>query len=249
MIAIPPYRDLIMIPHHVALLAPALRPALLAAHKALQPGITASPEVAVTILDILQQLRGANKSLTAALRDIEQVVDNPMTTDAEVFAVGANVESRMNGLISAYRACQSLRLGEEAAGRELAEIGRDSLVTYAHFLADLIFATADPAAAIQESNAVQTGDTRFVFNLTCNTSLPDSLDELSQWVAGRFTYDDARGRHVLRLAEMPLVYRSIEPDLPPAPPPPDKAISFWQILGWGALLSLLFGHDHCDCDD
>lgn len=237
-----------MLPVHVAQLAPALRPALLAAHKALQPG-EVTPAAADTLWPSLQQLQRADHDLAAVLRDIGGVLANPLSTDTEVFETGARVESRMNGLVCAYHACQSLRASGGASSHELAEIARDTLVTYAHFLADLIFATADPAAAIQEFDAVQIGNTQVEINLTCSTRLPDSLDDLPHWVAGRLAYEDARCQRVLRLAEKPLVYRTLAPDLLPAPPPPKKSISFWEVLGWGAVLSLLFGHDHCDCGD
>lgn len=242
-----------MLPRHVALLAPALRPALLAAHKALQPGPTDISATTVAVLPLLLALQRADDATAAALREVGRVVDNQATADSEVFAIGAMVACQIDGLIAACRACQSLRLPQQPAGRELADIARDTLVSYAHFLTDLIFATADPAAAIRENEAVQVAGTHFEISLTCSTNIPDSLDALAGWVAGRFNFDDVRCRRVLKLAERPLVYRPREVDLPqePAELPgcPVKPMSFWSIVGWVGLLSLLFGHDHCDCGD
>lgn len=243
------------LPQHLALLAPALRPALLVAHTALRPGPSNTRAMATGLLTALQQLERADNELAAALRDLGLVVDGQKTEAAEVFAIGANVELRMNGLISAYWDCQSRRSGTDAAGRDLADIARDTLVTYAHFLADLIFATADPAAAIQESNATATGNNQFVIELTCSTDVPTSLDALASWVVGRFNYDEARCRRVLQISDRPLAFRSNEASLPTtevlaaAPTTLEKPLSFWSIFGLAGLLSLIFGHGHGDCGD
>ena len=241
------------LPQHLALLAPALRPALLATHTALRPGPSNPLAMATGVLPALQQLERTDNELAAALRDLGLVADGQKTEAAEVFAIGANIESCMNGLISAYWGCQSLRSGTDTAGRDLADIARDTLVTHAHFLADLIFATADPAAAIQESNATARGNNQFVIEVTCSTDVPTSLDALAGWVVGRFNYDEARCRRVLQLAEKPLDVRTPEPTFPialaPATAPVEKPLSFWSIFGLVGLLSLIFGHDCGDCGD
>jgi hypothetical protein len=239
-----------MLPHRVALLAPALRPALLAAHKALQPGAANAALTSLEVLSLLPALRHADDATADALHTLEHVVDNQAATDSEVFAIGAAITRQIEELIVACNACQSLDISKEPLGRHLAEAARDVLVTYTHYLADLIFATADPAALIREGEAVHVEGTRFDINLACKTNLPDSLDTLSVWVPGRFSYDDARARRVLKVSENPLVYRPSLVELPPEPPPPEvKPMSFWSILCWAGLLSLIFGHDCGDCGD
>lgn len=240
-----------MLPHRVALLAPALRPALLAAHKALQPGAANAALTSLEVLSLLPALRHADDATADALHKLEHVVDNQATTDSEVFAIGAAITRQIEELIVACSACQSLRSSTEPLGRELAEAARDVLVTYTHYLAELIFATADPAAAIREGEAEHIEGTHFEITLVCKTNLPDSLDALAGWVAGRFNYDDARSRRVLKVSENPYIYGPVTLNLEPAPlPAPEvKPLSFWSILGIAGLLSLVFGHDHGDCGD
>ncbi len=240
-----------MLPQPVALLAPALRPALLAAHKALQPGPANTRLTRLEVLPLLQALQHADEATATALSEVARIVDKEVTADSEVFAIGAAVTSEIDKLIVACSACQSLRSSTEPLGRELAEAARDVLVTYTHYLAELIFATADPAAAIREGEAEHIEGTHFEITLVCKTNLPDSLDALAGWVAGRFNYDDARSRRVLKVSENPYIYGPVTLNLEPAPlPAPEvKPLSFWSILGIAGLLSLVFGHDHGDCGD
>lgn len=239
-----------MLPRQLAQLAFSLRPALLAAHQALQPGPVSLNE-AVQVSHALALLRKADDELAAFLRGVGGLLGQQSLTEAEMLDISSNVDARMRGLIGAYRTCQLLRAGGELSGIILADIARDTLVIYAHFLADLIFAMADPFTAIRESEAARVGDDRFEINVTCSTQLPETLDELAHWTSGRFSYDEARCRRVLRLAETQIVAAPPEPCLPPPslPSPPTKPLSFWGILGLGALLSLLFGHDHCNDGD
>lgn len=226
--------------HHTQL-ARALCPVLAAAHDSLQPGILPT-RPGRDISSTLTQLQSADQQVAGALRRLINLVDDKEAGENAILAYATRIADSITALIEACSSCR-------AVDDKLAEIARDTLVVYAHFLADLIISLANPGLILQEGSGTAQDDGRYVVTLECSTDLPQSLAELADWKLERFAYDDSRIRLALRLGRSSPATFFVPSDPSPAPPLPPKGLSFWEIFGLVGLFSLIFGHHHdCDCD-
>lgn len=228
-----------MPPRHHTQLARALCPALAAAHDGLQPGLVLTRQSEEITL-ALSQLQRADQQVGNALRSLIDLVDDPEAGEQAILMHATGIAEGITALIEAYGNCR-------AADRQLAEIARDTLLVYAHFLADLIITLAAPGQALREIGGTAQGDGRYLVTLECSTALPQSPTELSGWTAGHFTYDESRVRRALSVGRLSKASFFMTSDPSPPPPPPPKGLSFWELFGLVGLFSLLFGHHH-DCN-
>lgn len=215
-------------------LASALSPALGAALQALQPGrtVTLDAAQATTALD---RLRRASKHFSAIFPALEKMAEANPIWPAQISLFSRQAETAMAELIDAARQCQAIN-------PQLADVARDALIIHAHYLADLIVVLADPLGALGEYSAVAQGDNQYVVTLNSAINIPDSLDELAHWQAGRFACNEARIRQALRLAQStttapPVVARQASAPVRPA----KKSSSGWSAFALGGLLGLLIG--------
>lgn len=239
-----------MIPVHVALLAPALRPSLVAVDSALQSAPCHTSNGFSDVAASLHELNVADTSLANALRELGPLIERSTCPDEVIYNAADTIRAQLRRLLAAYRDTCTLSVrwveyGEIAPETTLAKAARDVLVTYAHFLAELIRATAQPLSIIG-NGATALGNNRWELSLHCKTNLPERADELNHWIPAGIAYDQAAVNRALRLSANPVVVElPLEPREDPSPAPA-KALSFWEILGIAGLLSLLTG---CDCND
>ncbi len=238
-----------MLPHHVALLAQALRPALVIADAALKPGKFEVPGTQPDLADVLKELNSIDTGLAMALGEIAPLIEREACPDADIYEAADSIRAQLRLLIAAYRNAAAFTAGEgmhEAKSR-LAGIARDILVAYTHFLAEIIGATAQPWSVIG-NGAVPLGNNQFELTLHCKTDMPTNMTELANWIPAGEAYNQAAVSRSLRisvLATAPEPLPCPTPDPAPCPAPPQAArLSVWEILGIAGILSLLTGCDH-----
>ncbi len=236
-----------MLPHHVALLAQALRPALVVADAALKPGKFEAPSAQPDLADALRELNSIDTGLAMALGEIAPLIEREACPDADVYEAADTIRAQLRLLIAAYRNASALTAGYGAheAKSRLARIARDILVAYTHFLAEIIAVTAQPWNVIG-NGAVPIGNNQFELTLHCKTDLPKNMSELANWIPAGVAYDQEAVSRALRISVLattpePLPYPT--PHLCPAPPQA-AGLSVWKILGIAGIFSLLTGCDH-----
>ncbi len=230
-----------MLPHHVALLAQALRPALVVADTALKPGTFEIPGTQPDLADALRELNLIDTGLATALGEIAPLIEREVCPDADIYEAADTIRAQLRLLITAYRNAAALTAnsGMHEAKCRLARIARDILVAYTHFLAEIIAATAQPWSVIG-NGAVPIGNNRFELTLHCKTDLPKDMTELANWIPAGETYNQAAVSRALRISVL-----ATAPEPRPCPAPPQAArLSVWEILGIAGILSLLTGCDH-----
>jgi hypothetical protein len=243
-----------MIPHHVALLAHALRPSLVAADSALQAiGVKADDEQSDLGFTLLR-LNSADNGLADAFRELAPLIERTACPDEEVYDVADSIRTQLRRLIAAHRASGvalsgSGGFGERAPEAILNKVARDALVAYAHFLAELIQATAQPASIIA-NGALPDGNNHWTLTLSCKTNLPDSVTALANWLPVGLAYDQNAVNRALRLsAAIPITEPTTDQTTNTVAEasvcqPAKAGLSFWEILGVAGIFSLLTGCDH-----
>jgi hypothetical protein len=236
-----------MLPHHVALLAQALRPSLVIADAALKPGKFEAPGAQADLADALHEVNSIDTSMATALGEIASLIEREVCPDADIYEAADTIRAQLRLLITAYRNASALTAdyGAHEARCRLARIARDILVACTHFLAEIIAVTAQPWNVIG-NGAVRIGNNQFELTLHCKTGLPTNISELASWIPAGVAYDQATVSRALRISVLatapePLPY----PTPTPCPAPPQAAgLSVWKILGIAGIFSLLTGCDH-----
>jgi hypothetical protein len=166
-----------------------LRPALAAAHDALQPG----PRLAAgesNIASALALVLDTDRQLTEALRAIQDVIGGETLNRAKAMHCASTLEVAFEELASAVSACAARGHESDRRWSALAAAGHDVQVVYAHFLAQLVQTIARP-------DEIANGYIEF----SCQTNLPKDLGELEHWQAGHFLYDQQQSERALRLRQ------------------------------------------------
>ena len=243
-----------MIPHHVALLAHALRPSLVAVDAALQAtGVKADDEqfdLGFTLL----KLNSADNGLADAFRALAPLIERTACPDEEIYDAADCIRMQLRRLIAAYRESDAALsglgvFGEWAPEAILNNAARDVLVAYAHFLAEIIQATAQPASIIA-NGALPDGNNQWTLTLRCKTNLPDSLAALENGIPVGLAYDQNAVSRALRLsAAIPIIEPTTDRTTYQVPevsgcPPVKAGLSFWEIIGVAGIFSLLTGCSH-----
>lgn len=239
-----------MIPHHVALLAPALRPSLVAADSALQAAGVSAHGGPSDLAALIRELNAADTGLADALRELSPLIERKSCPDEAIYDAAEAIRSQLRRLIVAYREACTLGIGASnssgiSSEATLCKAARDVLVTYAHFLAELISVTAQPWSMIG-NGAVTDGNNHWDITFHCKTDLPDTLDQLARWIPSGLAYDQAGVNRALRVsvADQAAMHETTLTPAPSAAAAPNKGLSFWEVIGIAGFLSLFSGCNH-----
>ncbi|MDP2795779.1 MAG: hypothetical protein Q8O25_17120 [Sulfurisoma sp.] len=230
-----------MIPSHVAQLGPALRPALTILDDALAGGNFApsaeetslAKNPALVIADFSQAVRSfveAGEGLTT------HVVSLSSCTPARVRSAADEVRDAAEELARVYRLAARLSLAGGGSRNEetLTLAIRDTLVTIAHWLADLMLVIAEPWKLLDMGGETMP-DGNVSIELQIKLRYPDAVDDLPTWLPARLAYRQDSVTKALRLALRPRAYPTVAAVSGVATPPASA-----KCAGTGFFGSLVF---------
>lgn len=248
-----------MLPRHMLLVISALRPALARAHLALtQPLVGAGGRYLPSDAEAsFQALREADDAVAAALNACTPLLSDAVAVNDTVTAQYTNATNNaLDRLLSVYWVCLNFAQQNERQLLALADLSRDTLVTYTHFLSDLLQALVNLEQGRTGDSLERDAWGKYHITLSCRTELPDSFTELPDWQSRMSPYDERYVALVLSLtadfADPPRDRkrgRCFEiADEPSSPADKSTSLGFWHFLGWGIVLSMFFGGDDCHHD-
>lgn len=231
-----------MISDHLVRFGQALKPALASVSDALTSRAIAMdlPLAGQDTHTRLRALGGGVRRFTAAAEDIPRLIlSDKYCSDVQIANVVKPIRSAVLELAALFDIAAKVAIMPHSKRSDdtLQRITRDTLVSMAHWLADIVKMTARPEEILARG---RTGSDGLIsIELSMSLPTPDTLSELETWLPAHLAYRADYVHAALALLPIRMSESSFHTSIAAVSEP--KAASPLCVLGGGLLIGLLLG--------